>query len=91
MESRHGEQEAARARWIEVEEGERDEVEGKTTSREEKVIRRNTLWRLAVARVEANEDVIVMAISSNTLEVRPRTPPCRRPYRRLFWTLRLTG
>jgi hypothetical protein len=41
MESRDGEQEAARARWIEVEEDERDEVDWKTTSREEKVILRN--------------------------------------------------
>ena len=37
MESRDRAQEAARARWIEVEEAERDQSDGKTTSREEKV------------------------------------------------------
>src|SRR4051812_28929525 len=34
------------------------------------------LWPSASARVEANEEVIVTAISSNTLEVRP--PPAEK-------------
>ena len=38
MESRDGTHEAARARWIDVEEGERDENDQNTTSREKKVI-----------------------------------------------------
>jgi hypothetical protein len=38
MESRDGTHEAARARWIEVEEGERDEIDQNTTSDEEKMI-----------------------------------------------------
>jgi hypothetical protein len=73
MESRDGEQEAARARWIDIEDGERGEVDEKAKSREEEMIGSQALAGANLVRP-------LRAPSARTWAFHSSTSASLRPY-----------